>query len=45
MLGDVLSGADFEDAHVRENCVRFGLAIYYAQVFEHGIVNAVTSTI
>ena len=28
------------DKHIRETCAHFGLAIYLAQVLEHGIVNA-----
>jgi len=29
-----------EDEHVKEVYARFGLAVYYAQVLEHGLVNA-----
>ena len=29
-----------EDDHVKEVYARFGLAVYYAQVLEHGLVNA-----
>jgi hypothetical protein len=29
-----------EDEHVKEVYARFGLAVYFAQVLEHGIVNA-----
>lgn len=31
---------DHEDEHTKEVYARFGLAIYYAQVLEHGLVNA-----
>lgn len=29
-----------EDEHVKEVYARFGLAVYFAQVLEHGLVNA-----
>jgi hypothetical protein len=31
-----------ENEHVKEVYARFGLAVYFAQVLEHGLVNAVT---
>ena len=33
---------DNEDEHTKEVYARFGLAVYYAQVLEHGLVNALT---
>ena len=40
MLAFMLSD-DREDEHVKEVYARFGLAVYYAQVLEHALVNAV----
>ena len=34
---------DDESEHVKEVYARFGLAVYYAQVLEHGIVNALVT--
>lgn len=39
MLAIVMTEHD-EGEHVKEVYARFGLAIYYAQVLEHGLVNA-----
>jgi len=35
-------GMDDEDYHTREVYANFGLAIYHAQVLEHGVVNLLT---
>ena len=42
MSQDCRQAVDIEDAHVREVYARFGLAMYFAQVLEHAIVNAIT---
>lgn len=39
--GAIWPTAEFDDAQIREVYARFGLAMYMAQVLEHGMVNAV----
>lgn len=41
-----MSGMDYEDENdppFKRICARYGLATYFVQVLEHGIVNALVS--
>lgn len=39
-MGTTMTTESNESEHVKEVYARFGLAVYWAQLFEHGLVNA-----